>query len=61
MKRKILGMLLAVSMSVSMLVGCGSGEKGASDKSADENEITVWAGQKYEWICSGRGAKSIWE
>ena len=27
MKRKILGMLLAVSMSVSMLVGCGSGEK----------------------------------
>lgn len=46
MKRKILGMLLAVSMSVSMLVGCGSGEKGASDKSADENEITVWYGTK---------------
>lgn len=46
MKRKILGMLLAVSMSVSMLVGCGSGEKGASNKSADENEITVWAWDK---------------
>lgn len=26
MKRKILGMLLAASMSVSMLVGCGSGK-----------------------------------
>ncbi|MDU6437346.1 MAG: ABC transporter substrate-binding protein [Lachnospiraceae bacterium] len=46
MKRKILGMLLAASMSVSMLVGCGSGENTASDKSSDENEITVWAWDK---------------
>ena len=46
MKRKILGMLLAASMSVSMLVGCGSGENTASDKSSDENEITVWASNK---------------
>lgn len=41
MTKKIVAVFLAAIMTVSMLAGCGSGNKNASSGKGDENTLTV--------------------
>ena len=61
MTKKIIAVFMAALMTVSMLAGCGSGNKNASSDKGDENTLTVWAWDQSFNIYAMKEAAKIYQ